>query len=164
MTFHLYVKSKHFISNSMESRYKVTRDIEFKVYRKTVTFNFFDKWMVFDISMFGIATFDCTCKSIDYPELGMVGIHYSSSLVWGTKSYNLFSEKLLKKTHKYVSISEYSIWWHMYTNSVYLNIKPITIQQHKTHSIQWNFVNFKDHLWTDFVYLKIKIILPVLCI
>lgn len=69
--------------------------------------------MVFDISMFGIATFDCTCKSIDYPELGMVGIHYSSSLVWGTNSYNLFSEKLLKKTHKYVSISEYE---HMMTH------------------------------------------------
>lgn len=135
------------MSNSMESRYKVIWDIEVKVYiEKHWILTYFGILMVYDISMFEMfemATFDCTC---------MVGIHYIV-LVWfeGQKD-TFYSAKNCKGTWICGNISEYSIQWHMYKNNMYLNINLITIQQDKPHSMEWNFVNFKVHLWTDYMF------------
>lgn len=129
----------------MESRYKVIRDIEVKVYiEKHWILTYFGILMVYDISMFEMPTFDCTC---------MVGIHYIA-LVWFEGQKGTFhSTKNCKGTWKCGNISEYSIQWQMYKNNVYLNINPITIiQQDKRHSMEWNFVNFKVHLWTDYMF------------
>lgn len=112
------------MSNSMESRYKVIRDIEVKVYiEKHWILTYFGILMVYDISMFEMfemATFDCTC---------MVGIHYIV-LVW-------FEGLKTAKAREYVGTS-LNIAYNDRCTKTMCTWTSIKLQLSRTNHTAWN--------------------------